>query len=162
MSEISFEQLPIFQGLTPEQIDQLHPLIMEYKCYAGTVIFEQGDPADFLYLVVAGEALIRYKPEDGPPITVTRVRPGGLVGWSAVIGRRFYTSGVECSQDSQLLRIRGLDLQSLCERFPETGLLILERLANLVAERLRHTHPEVVALLENGLRNGAKCQELRG
>lgn len=162
MPNTSLEQLPIFQGLTPEQIDILHPLIVECKCYAGTVLFEQGDPADFLYLVITGEAVIRYKPEDGPPILVTRVHTGGLIGWSAVIGRRYYTSGVECSQDSRFLRIRGLDLQSLCERSPETGLIILERLANLVAERLRHTHPEVVSLLENGLRNGVKCPEVRG
>ena len=162
MPNISLEEIPIFQGLTPEQVDLLHPLVMECNCYAGTVLFEQGDPAEFLYLVITGEAVIRYKPEDGPPITVTRVRSGGLVGWSAVIGRRLYTSGVECSQDSNLLRIRGTDLQSLCERSPETGLIILDRLANLVAERLRHTHPEVVALLENGFRNGVKCQEVRG
>ena len=155
-----FESLPIFQGLNPDQVDQLHNLFVPCKCYGGTVLFEQGELAEHFYLVVEGEAVIRYKPDDGPPIVITRVRRGGLVGWSAVIGRRTYTSGVECAEDSQLLRVHGSDLQSLCERYPDTGALILDRLSDLIAERLQHTHPEVVALLENGIRNGTKCEEV--
>ena len=56
--------------------------------------------------------------------------------------------------------MHGSDLQSLCERYPDTGALILDRLSDLIAERLQHTHPEVVALLENGIRNGTKCEEV--
>lgn len=157
MLDKEFSQLSLFQGMSSAQLELLRPLFVDYECYQGTVLFEQGEPAEYLYLIVSGEAEIQYKPEDGPPITVARVRPGGLVGWSSLIGRRFYTSAVVCAQDSHLLRVRGADLQKLCQEHPETGVLLLERLANVVAERLRNTHPEVLSLLENGLRNGVNC-----
>jgi hypothetical protein len=50
--------------------------------------------------------------------------------------------------------VRGYDLKALCEQQPDTGLIILERLANVIGERITATHPEVKAILENGLRNG--------
>jgi CRP-like cAMP-binding protein len=149
-----FNQLPLFQGLSPEQMDILRPLFVAYDCHAGTVLFDQNEPALYLYLVASGEATIRYKPDDGQDITIARVRAGGIVGWSAVIGRRLYTSAAVCTQYSQLLRVRGSDLQALCDQHSEIGLLILDRLADAIGERLNNTHPQVRAILENGLRAG--------
>ena len=157
MENKDFNQLPLFQGVSLSQLEVLRPIFVDFECYEGTVLFEQGELAEYLYLVVSGEAEIQYKPEDGPTITVARVRPGGLAGWSSLIGRRLYTSAVVCSQDSKLLRVRGADLQTLCQEHPETGVLLLERLADVVAERLRNTHPQVLSLLENSLRNGVNC-----
>lgn len=157
MSIEDLEQIALFEGMTLPQLELLRPLFIDFECYEGTVLFEQGELAEFIYLVVSGEAVIQYKPDDGPAITVARVRPGGLVGWSALIGRRVYTSAVACAADSRFLRVRGADLQKLCEEHPETGGLLLERLANAVAERLRNTHPQVLTLLESGLRSGVNC-----
>lgn len=151
MSGDIFDKLALFKNLDVEQRRLLRPLFLPCDCYTDTVLFEQGDRADYLYLVVSGEVTIRYKPEDGPPITVTRVRPGGIVGWSAALGSRFYTSAAECSSYTQMLQVRGSDLRELCEQHPETGILILERLAEVIAQRLRNTHEQVMALLKQGL-----------
>lgn len=148
------EQVPLLQGLTPAQLELLLPMFKIIEGCTGSVLFEQGDPAEFLYLVVAGEVTIRYKPEDGSTILVARVKPGGVVGWSAALGNRVYTSGAICSEHARLLRLRGKDLRKLCEEYPETGGLILDRLACIIAQRLSHTHEQVMALLKQGMRNG--------
>jgi CRP-like cAMP-binding protein len=149
-----FEQMPLFQDLSPAQMRLLKPLFIPCDYYTGSDLFDQGDPAEYLYLVIHGEVTIHYKPEDGPAITVARVRSGGVVGWSAVLGNRKYTSGAICSDYTQMLRMRGKDLRLLCEEYPDTGILILERLAWVIAERLRHTHDQVIDLLKQGMRNG--------
>lgn len=154
MSTDILDQLPLFQGLTLEQRSLLAPLFIPCDFYPETMIFEQGDLAEFLYLVAVGEVVVNFKPDDGPPITVARVQPGGVVGWSAALGSRAYTSGAVCSVYTQLLRVRGADLRKLCDQHPETGVLILDRLATVIAQRLSNTHEQVVALLEIGLRSG--------
>jgi len=53
------------------------------------------------------------------------------------------------------LRVRGSDLQAMCEQHPDPGLCILDRLATMVAERVHGSHSQIVALLEIGLRNGS-------
>jgi CRP-like cAMP-binding protein len=142
--------------LNPEQLDLLRPLFVETDCHAGTVLFDQDDPAIHLYLVVSGEVAIRFKPDDGEAITIARVREGGVVGWSALIGRRWYTSAAIVTQYSELLRTSGAEMQGLCELHPETGLVMLDRFTAVIGERLRDTRPEIRAILMSGLRNGVE------
>ena len=151
MTSDIIDQLPFFAGLSCEQRTLLKELFMPVDCYSGSLLFDQGDPAEYLYLVVVGEVVIRFKPEDGAPITVAHVRPGGIVGWSAALGSRCYTSAATCEEYTQMLRLSGKDLRDLCDQYPETGILILERLATVIAERLRNTHEQVMALLKQGL-----------
>ena len=151
-------QLSIFTGLTSDQITLLEPILSLSDCQVDEVIFKQGAVADFLYIIVNGEVAIIFKPDDGGPITVARLQNGGVFGWSAAFGSDTYTSGAVCMADTQLLKVGGDDLKKLRQNHPETGILILERLAAVVAERLKcsSTHNQVVALLEHGLLNGVK------
>jgi CRP/FNR family cyclic AMP-dependent transcriptional regulator len=157
MSDQVLKTISLFEDFSAEQLEQVSQLFVPCSCHAGTVIFEQGDPADYLYTVVSGEVLIRYKPDDGPPINITRLRDGCVFGWSALIKRRKYTSSVECAVHTQLLRVSSSDLQNLCEKYPETGTIILDRLIAAIIDRLRATSPEMYALLESSLRNGVNC-----
>jgi len=152
MSGNIFDELSLFHDLDPGQEALLRHVFLVSHEPAGSVIFEQGDQAEYLYMVVEGEVNIRFKPEDGPSIGVARVHREGVLGWSAALGSPTYTSSAVCATDCQVLRVRGQDLRELCEQDPETGSLILERLAAVIAERLRNTHQHVMALLELGLR----------
>lgn len=131
----ALENLPFFQGLREEDLALLAPCFRTLRFRAGALIFAQGEAADFFYLLVRGEVVIRYKPEDGPAMTIARVRPGGVFGWSAAMGNPTYTSAAVCESDSEVLQIRGEALRSLCERHPQAGKIILDRLAAVVAER---------------------------
>ncbi len=83
----SLTHIPLFEDLASDQLALLEPLFESYKCPPDTTIFEQGDLAEYLYLILEGSVSIRYKPYDGPPIKVTHLREGNVFGWSAVVGR---------------------------------------------------------------------------
>lgn len=157
VSDDVFLEISLFKDFDQTQLDLLRQIFVSCDCHAQTIVFEQGSPAEYLYLVVSGELLIRYKPEDGPDINVARVRDGGVVGWSAIIKKRNYTSSVECATHTHLLRVSSAELQSLCEKYPETGTIILDRLVAVIADRLRATSPGMYELLESSLRNGVNC-----
>jgi CRP-like cAMP-binding protein len=151
-----YSHLAFFTGLRPTDIQLLAPYFAPQSWVAGTVIFEQSDYAEYLYLVVSGEVTIRYKPHDGPMMTVTRVQPGGIFGWSAAMNNPAYTSGAVCSLDSEVLRIRGIDLRALCEKNPELGRIILDRLAGVIAERKQNQQGSVSSILASGMRHPSK------
>jgi CRP-like cAMP-binding protein len=98
-----------------------------------------------------GEVAVIFKPDDGPEMVVARIKPQGVAGWSAAIGSPCYTSSVKSSMDSRLLRVDRNDLRILCSMDPDLGRILLERLAIIIAERLRNTHAQVLALLEQGM-----------
>jgi CRP-like cAMP-binding protein len=151
-----YSQLAFFTGLQSADLQLLAPYFAPQAWVAGTVIFEQADYAEYLYLVVRGEVTIRYKPHDGPMMTVTRVQPGGIFGWSAAMNNPAYTSGAVCSLDSEVLRIRGVDLRTICEKRPELGEIILDRLAGVIAERKHSQQGAVTSILANGMRRLSK------
>lgn len=152
MTNCEFDGLTLFNDLSPEQRAVVGLMFQPGEEPVGTMLFEQGDLADTLYLVTDGEVQIRYKPEDGPELIVARVRREGVVGWSAALGSPTYTSSAVCATDCRLMKLRGRDLRDLYARNPETGKLVLERLAAVIAERLRNTHHHVLAMLERGVR----------
>jgi CRP-like cAMP-binding protein len=158
MFDEMFDQLAIFEGMDTSQLILLKPYFIPCECRDQAVIFAQGDRAEFLYIVIEGEVAIYFKPDDGPELVVSRIKDGGVFGWSAAFGRGTYTSGATCTQSAKMLRVRGSDLKMLRENHPETGILILERLAAVVAKRMENNvnQAQVVAFLEHGLKNGVK------
>ena len=147
-----FKKLTFFEGLSDVQLNLLRPIFELCDCHPGMKIFAQGGLATYLYIVVAGEVLVEFKPYDAPPITIARVKPGGLFGWSAALGNRMYTSGAISTTYTQVLRVQGADLRNLCDKRPDISDIILQRLADVIAQR-HNVHPHVKAILETGLRN---------
>ncbi len=139
--------IPLFQDLEPAQTALLKSIFESFTCPAGEMVFEQGDAAEFLYLILEGEAAIRYKPYDAPPITITRLREEDVFGWSAVIVSERYTSGIISETPIIAIRIRGRDLWRLTEKHPHTGRLVLDRLASMVSPRWTNAHAQIQSLL---------------
>jgi CRP-like cAMP-binding protein len=152
------EEIPIFEDLTAYQIGLLNQIFSSVQCEEDEVIFEQDTEAECLFIIADGEVEIVFNPDDGEPIHVSQITKGGVFGWSAAFGSGRYTSGAICTQCSTLMKVKGEDLKILRQNHPETGILILERLAEVVSERFESsdTHSQVVAMLENALKNGLK------
>jgi CRP/FNR family transcriptional regulator, cyclic AMP receptor protein len=138
--------IPLFQDLDSTQTELLKSLFEQYTCPADMVIFEQGTPAIYLYLIVQGEVEIRYKPYDGPVITLTHLREGDVFGWSAVVGSLQYTSSIVSETPIEAIRIRGNDLIKLSADHPETGKVIMDRLARVVSPRWKNAEEQVQSL----------------
>lgn len=128
-------------------------LFERYSFRSGTVVVNQGAPADYFYLVISGKAQVSFKPYDGMPITVSHVGKDGLFGWSAVVGSPTYTSSVTAIEDLETYRIRGSRLRNMCVNYPEAGKDILERLAKVVSSRWKNADEQVKAILVQGMQN---------
>ena len=156
----SLESLRLFKDLDNQTLQLLEPLFEPYSCLAGEVIFEQGDPAHYLYLILEGVIEVRYKPYDGPPITVTNLEQDSIIGWSAVIGNAAYTSGALCKKDCQAIRMSSRDLHGLCAKEPEAGRIILNLLAESVSSRWQDARNQIQLLL-NSTVTARQCANTR-
>lgn len=153
MSIPTVQSLPLFQGLDQKSLDLIIPRF-EYELFSNEeVVFEQNQRAEKLYILVDGRVEIRFKPEDGESLTVTEIEPGGVFGWSAALGRDVYTSCAVSNMKSSAFSVLGDELRRLCEQYPDTGVIILERLAEVIAQRLQKTHAYVVDMLREGIKS---------
>jgi Fe-S cluster biogenesis protein NfuA len=143
--------IPLFRDLKPEQQKLIEPLFEVYTCPADTVIFEQGDEVMHLYLILRGKVAIQYKPYDGPLITLTQLSEGDVFGWSVVTGSKHYTSGIVAKDDVEAIRVRGTALRQFCAVHPETGAILLDKLAQIVSPRWKNAHVEVKSILQQSM-----------
>lgn len=151
MDRDTFDSLPLFKGLDTKHLNLLAKRFESATFGDGDVIFEQDAPAERLYFLVSGRVAIRFKPHDGDVILVAEIEEGGVFGWSAALGRTSYTSCAVSIKPSQTFSIKGKELTKLYEKYPDAGVVILERLADVIAQRLQNTHTHVVRMLRNGV-----------
>jgi CRP/FNR family transcriptional regulator len=149
-------RVEIFKELDENMIDLLSPLFEEFSCQPGKVIFQQGEQAEFLYLIIDGKVDMSFKPYDGIPITVSHVGKDGLFGWSAVVGSDRYTSTAIAIENVKAFRVHGSDLRRFCREHPEEGKTILERLADGVSSRWKDSHKQVRSILFQGMSEKSK------
>ena len=81
----------IFNDPPVEYLDLLEPLFEPHLYDSGTFILRQGQPADYLYLIVNGRAEVAYQPYGAKFMTIMDLEPGESFGWSAAKGREEYT-----------------------------------------------------------------------
>jgi CRP-like cAMP-binding protein len=151
MFQQQYTQLPFFKGLSKEQFAQIEPLFQLCRFQQDHTIFQQGQNAQFFYILLEGEVEIRYKPYDGPSLTIAHLKPGNVFGWSAVLGRDTYTSAAISLLRCDVYCASCNDLRKLYRKYPETGDILLSRLASVIAERIRSTHNKVLSLLKEGM-----------
>ena len=139
------------EDFSKDQVEALRPIIEDVRYETNQVIFSQGNLADYLYFILEGKVSIRFNPDDGPVLTVSELNQGDVFGWSSALGSKSYTSSAVCTESGLFIRLEGQELKNLCQEHPETGILLLNRLAGVIAQRLRGTPEQVVALLHRGL-----------
>jgi CRP/FNR family cyclic AMP-dependent transcriptional regulator len=155
-------KLPLFQGFDETILTQLGPLTEMVHYPSGVVVFSQGEFADYLYILRRGEVSIHYKPYDGTDYILVTVHAGGVFGWSSALSHELYSSSAIAKRASDALRLPGRQLQRLCDRYPESGCIFLERLASLHSDRARTSQAEVVRLISSGMKYNESKDNRRG
>ena len=156
----ALDSVPLFKDVDDNILHMLEPLFEPYSCSAEMAIFEQGDPAHYMYFLLEGSVEMLYKPYDGPPITITNLAQGSIIGWSAVIGNSTYTSGAVCKEDCTAIRMSSRDLHKLCAKDPEAGRIILNLLAESVSSRWHEAKSQIQVLLNETV-SAKQCAKSR-
>jgi CRP-like cAMP-binding protein len=75
----------------PELLQALEKHSIPLSCDADRVLFNQGDPAIGLYILLKGEAALSMNGEDGAPLMLIQATAGSLLGLPGLIGNQPYS-----------------------------------------------------------------------
>ncbi len=131
--EILFKSSP-FALLGAETQTDLKSVMHLHEFEPGESLISQGDPAEFLLLVVSGHASasVRDTPGDRPP--VGEFGPGDIVGEMSLVTNEPRTADVVARTLVRCLRLSAADFHLLADRHAELRVLLTE----VVTERLGH------------------------
>jgi CRP-like cAMP-binding protein len=102
--------LPIFKSFSPDQVKLIEPLMEFCSFPADMVIFQQGDQAEYFYILTSGEIALHFKPYDGPSLVITKISSGGVFGWSAALNRAAYNAAAVTIKEITAIRMEAIKL----------------------------------------------------
>lgn len=119
--------VPLFASCDAREVERLGMLIEEVELPAGRVLFNQGDSAQELFIVVSGQVRVE---RNGQVLAVRG--PGEFFGEIALVAEGPRTATATCVTDCRLLVLVHRDFHTVMDEFPGLKMRVLETLAKRV------------------------------
>ena len=142
-------EFALFRNLPEELLNKVAALGKEMAYSEGDFIFREGDQADKLHFLLNGEVVLKVKLTSRPEsITVSAVsQQYESFGWSGIVPPYHYTASAVCTADCKVLTIPGDGFTKLLEENTAAGFIVMRRLTELVASRLRNSRQALLKTL---------------
>jgi len=134
----TLQRFSLLAGLEPAFLEKLSSISQDKAVEKGEWLFHEGDSADALYLILQGSIDLKLKLDEKKNIygTLTTLRAGNALGWSAVVEPYIYTLGAVALEDSRLVRLNSEDLRVLLKEYPEQAYILMQAIAQAMATRV--------------------------
>jgi CRP-like cAMP-binding protein len=144
------QDVPIFQGMSPEAIELLSGCASNVRFADGEMLFREGDEANVFYVVRHGRvALDTFVPTRGP-VTIETIDPGEVIGWSWLFAPYRWHFDAKALGVVRATVFDAACLREKCERDPAFGYDLIRRFTQVLIERLQWTRLRLLDLYGNG------------
>jgi uncharacterized circularly permuted ATP-grasp superfamily protein len=132
------QQVKLFHGIDPAELHLIAQHLSEQAYVTGDVVCREGDPADRLFLLLAGTVHI-YVERDGKAITYNRLQAGECFGEMALLEETTRSATVQAEAPVRCLTLSKQDFLDLLQRQPR----IVQEIMKALLQRLRHTNVQL-------------------
>ena len=132
------QQVKLFHGIDPAELHLIAQHLSEQAYAAGDVVCREGDPADRLFLLLAGTVHV-YVERDGKAITYNRLQAGECFGEMALLEETTRSATVQAEAPVRCLTLSKQDFLDLLQRQPR----IVQEIMKALLQRLRHTNVQL-------------------
>lgn len=141
MDESLIRSVPLFSTLPPEQIAFLTATFPVNAYNPPTILFQEGDTGDRVYIILAGQiAIVKALGTDDERLLAVRGK-GEVVGeMSLLADDGLRTASARVQDEAHVLELRRTDFDALLDRHPPLAYSMLRVLSN----RLRNSHDATV------------------
>lgn len=129
--------LPLFRDMLQTNFDTLMQGAYAQSFPAGLELMRQGDPADFLHVVMEGQVEL-FAHWGGRECTMAVVRPVGTFILAACIKDAPYLMSARTLERSRIILVPSSDLRAVFRRDPEFAVCVIQELAGCYRAVVRH------------------------
>ena len=121
----------LFTVLSEDEMTQIAEQLQYAPFARGDIITKQGSVAHWLYLIMFGEAEVRFEPEHSAPQLISTLRAGQFFGEMALLTGDTRSATVIAKTDVECYRLEGKAFQGLLLKRPE----IAESMSRVISSR---------------------------
>ena len=150
MVEVSdVNQLELFGVFSEEQLDELSQIAEKKSFNKGDHIYEKGDKASELFVVLEGSVSLReINPGDEIGIAFEKRERGEFFGAACFMAPQEYTLTAVCVQDTDVLSLDADQLSDLCEEDPGLGYNFMKKISQIYFERYKVAKRQIHAMVK--------------
>jgi CRP-like cAMP-binding protein len=130
-------------GLAESDIKILTALSFEVRFQEEQIIFREGDPSSFFYLILSGRIALEVL-APGHVLRIQTVGEGEELGWSSLLASVNKQFQARCLEPVTAFAFDGAQIVARCEDDPAFGFRLLRRVLATVADRLRATRLQLL------------------
>src|SRR5512139_1607093 len=127
-------RLPFFRHLSPEAIVVVSGLFDDRDVAAEQVIYFEGDPGEYLYLVAMGKVKLMRHTASGREVLLDILRGGEYFGSLALLGGRGYTETAVAQTDCCILQISASNFEKVLNKYPDVTFKVLQAVGQRLEE----------------------------
>jgi CRP/FNR family cyclic AMP-dependent transcriptional regulator len=153
MTQVShiLQAVRLFQDLDADALSALARLMIPQKLNAGSVVFQEFDESDALYIIEEGSVVVSKHVRDDVDIVLTRFRPGDFFGEMGLFDAAPRSATAHAEVDSILWRLDRSVFHDTISHQPEIASKICYRLVTVFIDRLRATNEQAREAVRWGL-----------
>jgi uncharacterized membrane protein len=129
-------RIPMFDGLTPEDVKALASSLSERKFAAGELIMNQGDSGTSMFIVAHGHVNIHLPGEASRRISLKDISDGEYFGELALFDDKPRSASALATSDAVLLELDRKTLERYLSTRPHAAMMLLRTMST----RLRETN----------------------
>jgi CRP/FNR family cyclic AMP-dependent transcriptional regulator len=126
MGTLDLNTLPLFDGLTTEEVEKCTGLFQQREFVAGSILVSEGDFSYKFFVILEGEVDVHRDFE-----LVAQLGPGEFFGEAGIVAGDKRNARVTPTTRSVLAWVMGWEFKTMMEEFPA----IVERVEETVAAR---------------------------
>jgi small-conductance mechanosensitive channel/CRP-like cAMP-binding protein len=134
-------RIDLFEAFEEGERRQVAGCMIERQYSAGSLVVEQGEPGDSLFLVAEGALDVAMVASDGAADIIDRMAPGDIFGEASLLTGRPRSASVTALTDVLLYEIRKDDVDPILKARPA----VAEHLAEILAGRQRRNIERMAA-----------------
>ncbi|MDF1561395.1 MAG: cyclic nucleotide-binding domain-containing protein [Deltaproteobacteria bacterium] len=139
------KKVELFEGLTSQQIEQLAAISEDREVEPGTVLFEEGDVGDELYVILKGKVRISKFVAGVGEEALAILEPGAYFGEMALINDHPRTAHAICNTSVKLGVIRREAFEQVLFLNKDLAYELLWRFVRTLSDRLGETNDKIKA-----------------
>lgn len=151
------KRISVLDNLTEPMLENMRPLAQLNLFGERHVIYEEGQEADYFYMLLKGKVILEVEASELIMISIEAIKPGYSFGWSALLpGSKCNTYAI-CVEPCEMMAVPGGKFLELLDKDHTIGYKFMKRVVSILKGRVeRRTgqflkvmskHPDIQKLM---------------
>jgi len=141
------KKISVLDNLTQPMLENMRALTQLHLFGEQHVIFEEGQEADYFYMLLKGKMILEVKASEAIMISLDAVKPGYSFGWSALLPGSRYNSYAICVEPCEILAVPGDGFLELLDKEHTIGYKFMKRVSSILKGRVERRTGQLLKVM---------------